>query len=199
MTLLRLWLALLGTQLRISQAECEHNQRYAKADTRDCQQSLHMLITIDNRSPLVRSNRIFSNKQERTSVEASGQSLVSGESQSVLELRVEGLRPDGARDAVAECGANVVTCEVDTGDDGNMFVLCCGLDGSLCWVWEKTSCDTQENLGADNTGLSGVVVTTSVVDKKAKRNQEEHRSGQDEVFEASDLEDDERNQDTGDD
>ena len=158
-----------------------------------------MLITIDNRSPLVRSNRIFSNKQERTSVEASGQSLVSGESQSVLELRVEGLRPDGARDAVAECGANVVTCEVDTGDDGNMFVLCCGLDGSLCWVWEKTSCDTQQNLSADDTGLSGVVVTTSVVNQKTESNQEEHRSGQDEVFEASDLEDDERNQDTGDD
>lgn len=65
-----------------------------------------------------------------------------------------------------------------------------GLDACLSGIGEETTCDTEEDLCADDAGVCGRRVAATVVDQKAEGDGEKARTEQDERLEAADAEDD---------
>lgn len=69
-----------------------------------------------------------------------------------------------------------------------------GLDTGLCGVGEQTTCDTEEDLCANNTGVVCATGAATVVDEQTEGDGEEGGAGNDERLEVVDEADD----DTGD-
>ena len=68
------------------------------------------------------------------------------------------------RDGVAERRADIVACEVQTCDDGEVLVERSCLDRHLCRIGEHTACQAQQDLGADDARLARGAGGPSVVD-----------------------------------
>lgn len=145
---------LFVAQLRVPQAEGESDQKNSETDTGDAKQSLSMLIRGDDGSPLRRADGILGNHKERVRVRRSSQGRVSQWRETVFESRGEDVRPDGTRDAATKRRTDVVCGEVQTGDDGDVFVLCRGLDRRLGRVREHTARKTKQDLSADDARLA---------------------------------------------
>lgn len=77
-----------------------------------------MLVRLDGGVALERAGRVRGHEAEGL-VEPCG--CGGGVVQAVRELDGDGLRPDGARDGVAKGGAEVVGCEVEARDDGDVW------------------------------------------------------------------------------
>jgi len=92
-----------------------------------------MLITGNHGLALGRIHCICCSEHERVAV---GVGCESGVTETAVEFVGEGVGPDGAGDSVAEGGTDVVGCEEEAGDDGDVLVLGRSLDRSLGWVGE---------------------------------------------------------------
>lgn len=174
--------------MRVAKAEGEDNERDTQADTSDGEETLNMLERIDHGSADGGSDRVELDGAEGVAVDDTGKSFVA---ESGGEISREDLRPDGTRDTVSKGRADAVGGKVQTSHDGELLVLDVGLQRSLGRVWEHTTSNTEDNLGADDTGLGGARGVTTVADEQTKGDKEEAGTEDDEHFEAANLVDNE--------
>lgn len=80
-----------------------------------------------------------------------------------------------------------------------MLVLGRGLNAGLCRVREETACNSQEDLGTDNSRMRRASCAATVVDKETKCDHEQAGTKEDERLQATDFKDDKAEKDAGDD
>lgn len=119
-SLFRIRQALLIAQLRIPQAARKRNQRHTQTQPRDAQQPLNVPIRFDGSISLRSARRVDENLVERTGVPEIG---LGGVIEALGEFFGDGLRPDRAGDGIAEGGADVVGCEVEGCNYGDVWGL----------------------------------------------------------------------------
>ncbi|KAI6762629.1 hypothetical protein HG530_008609 [Fusarium avenaceum] len=197
--LLVLHQVLLVSELGVTQAQRESDKRDTQADTGDGKKALHVLVCVDHGIALGGSNGEVEDGGKRLRVGVHGKGVVPEAREALRETYGEDLRPDGAGDGVAKGRAHLVKGEVQTSHDGESLVGDIGLEGSLRGVREHTARDTEEDLGADDTGLVGTAGVAAVADEQTKGDEEEACTGDDENLEATDLVDDEAEDRAGDD
>lgn len=146
-----------------------------------------MLVHIDSRVALLSARGIQRCEGERGPVPRSSLCRVGD---ATAELARKDLSPDASAQGVAERRANVVAREVQTGDDGDVFVLGRGLDAGLGGVREESSGYAQQDLRTDYSAVRGLADTGAEVDEEAERHHEENGAEEDEGLETAHAEHD---------
>lgn len=82
----------------------------------------------------------------------------------ICKFLVQGLRPDGAGDGVAENIAKVIYRQGDAGDDGQMLMLYRRLDGSKGRLWKESSSEAEQNLTNYDTSPRIVADSSAILD-----------------------------------
>lgn len=184
---------------RVPQEQREPDEGHAEADAHDTQRVLEGHVALDDGGALGCADRVLVGDGVGHGVGQLGERGVGLEGQVAFERAGEMLGPDGAGDGRAEAATNGVAGEVETRDDGDVFVLRGGLDGRLGWVGEETTGEAEQDLGADDAGFVGAVDVAAVVDQKAEGDHEETGTRDNEGLQTTRLVDDERRDHTGDD
>lgn len=190
---------LLVVQLGVPQEEGERDKRYRQADTGNGKKTLDVLVRVDDGRALGSSNGVLGDGNKRLRVGYGSQRVIAKGCKVLLKDGGQNLSPNSARYCVTEGRSNVISGEVKTGHDCKVLVLQSSLERGLRRIGEHATCDTEKDLGTDDTALSGGGRGTTVMDQQTESDHEEHGASDDEVFEAADLEDDEAQDEAGDD
>lgn len=111
---------LLPSKLRIADTEGKHNKRNRQADTCNAKQSLGMLVCENDIVAIRCADWVRRCEHQRLRVDLGGEGRVS---KFVLQLGWENLVPNGTRDGIAERTSYVVRREVNSGHNGQVYLL----------------------------------------------------------------------------
>lgn len=145
-----------------------------------------MLIGIDNGVSLGRAWRIGDDSYERVAIDFSCQRGVDV-CQPVLQSLGEQLSPQGSRHGISQSRSDVVKGQVETRDDGQVFMLQANLNRCLSGIWEETASNTQNDLSANDTGSARARNSSTVMDEQSESNHEQTSSHDDEDFKTADF------------
>ncbi|KAI6752004.1 hypothetical protein HG531_006700 [Fusarium graminearum] len=170
---------LLISELGVTQAQRKGDKRDTQADTSDGKQPLHMLVRVNHGIALNGADREVEDGGKRLRVGVHSKGLVSEAGEAGSQTGGQDLGPDGARHSIAHGGTDLVQGQVQTCHDSKSLVGNVGLERGLGGVGEHSTRDTEEDLSADDTGLT--------------------RAGYDKNFEAAHFVDDKAENRAGDD
>lgn len=128
---LRLGQRLLLGENWVTDHHREGNQRHRETDTRDAQKPLGVLVSKNDVVSIGSANGVNACKFEWLGVDICSQGLVA---KSVHELARQDLVPDCAGNGVSKCATDIVGCQEETGNDGEVLRL---LVNFACYLWKR--------------------------------------------------------------